>query len=188
MITITVAEKVIPKRDPKPEKVQQVQTLSELLDRSAGLVLTDYRGLTVADKAELTRRLRDANAEYHVVKNTLFRLAYGERGEDPAALLAGPTAIAFALEDPVAPAKVITDFIKEKKKGTVKGGVVDGRLFDSEGVEQLAKLPPKPLLLAQVAGALQSPMSSMAFCLQGVLGNMARVLQAVHDQKSGAGA
>jgi len=186
--TITTAEKVIPKRDPKPEKIQQVATLNELLDRSAGLVLTDYRGLTVAEKAELTRRLRDANAEYHVVKNTLFRLAYAERGDDPSELLAGPTAIAFALEDPVAPAKVITDFIREKKKGTIKGGVVDGRIFNTEGVEQLAKLPPKPQLLAQVAGTLQSPMSSMAYCLNGVLGNLARVLQAIQEQKSGAGA
>ncbi|MCC2670953.1 MAG: ribosomal protein [Armatimonadetes bacterium] len=187
MSTISV-EKVIPKRAPKPEKIAQVETLSDLLDRSAGVVLTDYRGFTVAEKAELTRRLRDANAEYHVVKNTLFRLAYAERGENPESLLAGPTAVAFALDDPVAPSKVISDFIREKKKGTVKGAIVDGRVFDAAGAEQLSKLPPKLQLLAQVAGTLQSPMSSMAYCLQGVLGNMARVLQAVHEQKSGAGA
>lgn len=188
MSTISVAEKVIPKRDPKPEKIEQVSTLTDLLDRSAGVVLTDYRGLTVAEKADLTRRLREANAEYHVVKNTLFRLAYGERGENPETLLSGPTAVAFALDDPVAPAKVVSDFIREKKKGTIKGGIVDGRIFDAEGVEQLSKLPPKPQLLAQVAGTLQSPMSSMAFCLQGVLGNLARVLQAIQEQKAGTGA
>jgi len=186
--TISEAEKVIPKRDPKPEKIAQVSTLSDLLDRSAGVVLTDYRGFTVAEKAELTRRLRVANAEYHVVKNTLFRLAYAQRGEDPDTLLAGPTAVAFALEDPVAPTKVVFDFIKEKKKGTVKGGIVDGRVFDGTGMEQLSKLPPKQQLLAQVAGTLQSPMSSMAYCLQGVLGNMARVLQAIQDQKAGTSA
>lgn len=188
MIEIAVEEKVIPKRDPKPEKVQQVALLNDLLDRSAGLVLTDYRGLTVAEKADLTRRLREANAEYHVVKNTLFRLAYAERGEDPSALLEGPTAIVFALEDPVAPAKALTDFIREKKKCAVKGAVVDGKIFDPAGVEALAKLPPKQQLLGQVAGTLQSPMSSMAFCLQGVLGNLARVLNAIHEQKAGAGA
>jgi len=181
-------EKTIPKRAPKPEKIQQVQTLTDLLDRSAGLVVTDYRGFTVAEKAELTRRLRDANAEYHVVKNTLFRRAYGERGQNPDEILAGPTAIAFALDDPVAPAKVVSDFFREKKKGIIKGGVVDGKIFDAAGVEQLSKLPPKQQLLAQVAGTLQSPMSSMAYCLNGVLGNMARVLSAIHEQKAGSGA
>ena len=188
MSTISVAEKVIPKRAPKPEKIQQVETITDLLSRSAGVVLTDYRGFTVAEKAELTRRLRGADAEYHVVKNTLFRLAYAERGENPAALLEGPTAVAFALDDPVAPAKVISDFLREKKKGVVKGAIVDGRVFDAAGAEELSKLPPKKELLAKVAGTLQSPMSSMAYCLNGVLGNMARVLNAIHEQKAGAGA
>jgi large subunit ribosomal protein L10 len=185
---ISINEKVIPHRDPKPEKVEQVATITELLDRSSGLVLTDYRGFTVAEKAELTRRLRDAGAEYHVVKNTLFRRAYAQRGEDPADMLEGPTAVVFALEDPVAPSKAVLDFIREKKKGVVKGGVVDGRVFDPEGVKQLAELPPKNQLLAQVAGTLQSPLSSMAYCLQGVLGGFARALQALHDQKNEAGA
>ena len=187
MNPITTEEKTIPRRDPKPEKVEQVSTISRLLDRSAGVVLTDYRGLTVAEKADLTRRLREANAEYHVVKNTLFKLAYGQRGEDPSTLLEGPTAVVFALEDPVAPAKALTDFIKEKKKASVKGAVVDGRIFDAAGVEALSKLPSKPQLLAQVAGTIQSPLSSMAYCLNGVLGNFARALHALHEQKAGAG-
>jgi large subunit ribosomal protein L10 len=100
-------------------------------------------------------------------------------------MLEGPTAIAFALEDPVGPAKVVTDFIREKRKGVVKGGIIDGRLFDPAGVEQLSKLPTKAVIMAQVAGALQSPLTSMAFCLQGVLGNFARALNALHDQKTG---
>jgi len=162
--------------------------MSELLDRAAGLVLTDYRGLTVADKAELTRRLRQAGAEYHVVKNTLFRRAYGERGEDPSGLLEGPTAIAFAMEDPVAPAKVVLDFIREKKKGVVKGGVVEGRIYDVEGVTKLSQLPSRPQLLAQVVGTIQGPLSGLVYSLQGVLGNFVRTVQAIHDQKAGEGA
>jgi large subunit ribosomal protein L10 len=182
---IPISEKTIPHRDPKPEKVQQVQTISELLDRASGVVLTDYRGLTVAEKADLTRRLRAVDAEYHVVKNTLFRRAYGERGEDPGALLEGPTAIAFALTDPVAPAKVLTDFIREKKKASVKGAVVDGKLFDAAGVTKLAQLPPKDVLMAQVVGSIQSPLSGLVYSLQGVLGNFVRTVQAIHDQKAG---
>lgn len=185
MITISVAEKEIPKREPRPDKVEQVATMSELLDRSAGLVLTDYRGFTVAEKAELTKRLRDAGAEYHVVKNTLFRLAYAERGEDPGELLAGPTAVAFALEDPVAPSKVILDFIREKRKGTVKGGIVDGRVFDLDQVTKLSQLPPKDQLIGQVVGAIQGPLAGLVFSLQGVIGNFVRTVQAIHDQKAG---
>ena len=180
----TISEKNIPYREPKPEKVEQVATITELLDKSNGLVLTDYRGFTVAEKAALTRKLREVNAEYHVVKNTLFRRAYGERGENLTELLEGPTAIAFALEDPVGPAKVITDFIKEKRKGTVKGGVVDGKLFDVEGITRLSQLPPKNVLIGQVVGAIQGPLAGLVFSLQGVIGNFVRTVQAIHDQKA----
>lgn len=183
---IPISEKQIPHKEPKPYKVEQVAGLKELLDRSAGLVLTDYRGFTVAEKADLTRRLREKGAEYHVVKNTLFRLAYAERGEDPSAMLEGPTAIAFALEDPVAPAKVVLDFMREKRKGTVKGGVVDGRIFDLPGVTKLSELPPKDQLIGQVVGSIQGPLAGLVFSLQGVLGNLARTLQAIHDQKASA--
>lgn len=181
---IPISEKTIPHRDPKPEKVEQVASISDLLDRSSGLVLTDYRGLTVQEKADLTRRLRAAGAEFHVVKNTLFRLAYRNRGDDPAELLSGPTAIAFALEDPVGPAKVVTDFIREKRKGVVKGGIVDGRLYDVEAVTRLSQLPPKDQLLAQVVGAIQGPLAGLVFSLQGVLGSFVLTLQAIHDQKA----
>ena len=182
---IAISEKEIPHRDPKPEKVQQVATLTELLDRSSGVVLTDYRGFTVAEKADLTRRLRQAGAEFHVVKNTLFRRAYGERGGDPSAMLEGPTAVAFALEDPVAPSKVLLDFMREKRKGVVKGGIVEGTVYDLEGVTQLSQLPPKDQLLGQVVGAIQGPLAGLVFSLQGVLGNLVRTLQAIHDQQAG---
>lgn len=183
MSTITV-KKEIPYREPKPEKVEQVQFLSELLEKSAGLVLTDYRGLTVSDKADLTRRLRQAGAEYHVVKNTLFRRAYGERGGDPSAMLEGPTAIAFALEDPAAPAKVVTDFIKEKKKGAVKGGIVEGKIFDVEGVNRLSQLPPKDVLIGQVVGSIQAPLTGLVFTLGGLLSELVMTIQAIHDQQA----
>jgi large subunit ribosomal protein L10 len=185
---IPIADNGLPAREPRPEKVEQVATISELLDRSAGVLLADYRGLSVAEKADLTRRLREANAEFHVVKNTLFRRAYGDRGEDPAGMLEGPTAVAFALEDPVRPAKILLDFVREKRKGTIKGGVVDGRVFDLPAVTKLSELPPKDQLLGQVVGAIQGPLAGLVFSLQGVLGNFVRTVQAIHDQKAGAGA
>lgn len=184
---IPITETTLPRKEPRPEKVQQVAALAQLLDRSAGIVLTDFRGFTVAEKAELTRRLREVGAEYHVVKNTLFRRAYGSRGEDPGKLLEGPTAVAFALDDPVRPAKVLLEFIREKRKGAIKGGIVDGRLFDTPAIEKLSELPPKDVLLAQVVGAVQGPLAGLVFTLQGVLGNLVRTLQAIHDQKASAG-
>jgi large subunit ribosomal protein L10 len=183
---IPISEKVIPYREPKPEKVEQVATLTDLLDRSSAVLLADYRGLTVAEKADLTRRLREADAEFHVVKNTLFRRAYGERGEDPSEWLSGPTAVAFALNDPVTPSKVLLDFIKEKRKGVVKGGVVDGRLFDEKQITQLSQLPPKDQLIAEVLGSIQSPLTNMVFTLQGVLSEFLLTLQAIGDQQGGA--
>jgi large subunit ribosomal protein L10 len=182
---ITISEKAIPYRPPKPEKIEQVSTISDLLDRSAGLVLTDYRGFTVAEKADLTRRLREKNAEYHVVKNTLFKRAYAQRGDDPSEKLEGPTAVIFALEDPAAPAKVIVDFIREKRKGVVKGGIVEGRVYDLKGVTALSELPSKEVLLGQVVGSIQGPLAGLVFSLQGVLGNFVRTVQAIHDQKAG---
>lgn len=184
----TISEKEIPHREPKAAKIEQVSTLSDLLDRSSGVLLTDYRGFTVKEKTDLTRRLRAANAEYHVVKNTLFRLAYKERGEDPGTLLEGPTAVAFALEDPVVPAKVILDFIKEKRKGSVKGAIVDGKVFSTEGVTKLSELPPRSQLIAQVVGAIQGPLYGLVWSLQGVTGNLVRTIQAIHDQKAGGDA
>ena len=183
---ITIAEKTIPHRDPKPEKVEQVATISDLLDRSSGLFLTDYRGFTVAEKADLTRRLRAAGAEYHVVKNTLFRRAYGERGENADALLSGPTAVAFALEDPVAPAKIVLDFVREKKKGEIKGAVIDGKVIGVDAVKTLSELPPKEVLIAQVVGTIQGPVNGFVWGIQDLLAGFVRVVQAIHDQKAEA--
>ncbi len=188
VISISVNEKNIPAAVPTARKIEQVANLSDLIGRSKGLYITDYRGFTVAEKADLTRRLRAADAEFHVVKNTLFKLAYADSGEDPAALLEGPSAVAFALGDPVAPAKIVLDFIKEKKKGTVKGAVVEGRVYDIDSVTKLSELPSRDQLIAQVVGAVQGPLYGLVFSLQGVLGNFVRTVQAIHDQKAEAGA
>ncbi len=181
-----ISAQEIPHRDPKPQKIEQVAMLKALVTQSSGLYLTDYRGFTVAEKADLTRRLRAAGAEYHVVKNTLFRLAYGDSGEDPGEMLAGPSAIVFALADPIAPAKVVLDFIREKRKGAVKGAIVDGRRYGPESVQKLAELPPRDILLGQVVGAIQGPLYGLVFTLESLIGNLVRTVQAIHDQKAAA--
>jgi len=178
--------KTIPHRPPKPAKVERVSEITDLLARSKGTILTDYRGLTVTEITDLRRRLQGAGAELHVVKNTLFKIACGDRAEPLEPFLSGPTAVAFALDDPVAPAKMIFDFMREKRKVEVKAGLIDGSLFSTEQVRQLSQLPSRDQLIAQVVGAIQSPLSGLVGTLQGIVNEFVWTLQAIHDQKSEA--
>jgi large subunit ribosomal protein L10 len=165
--------------------VGAVAEIGALLEKSAGAILTDYRGLTVSEITELRKRLREQGAEYHVVKNTLFRRALNN-GEGLNPFLEGPTAVAFALEDPVGPAKVLVDFIREKRKVAVKAGYIDGRVYTADQMTALSKLPSKQVLLGQAVGAIQSPMSGLVFTLQGVISKFVYTLQSIADQKAGS--
>ena len=167
--------------------MQQVGELSRLLSESSGAILTDYRGLTVSEITDLRRRLQGAGAEYHVVKNTLFKIACGDRIGELEEHLTGPVAVAFALQDPVAPAKTIFDFIREKRKAEVKVGLIEGRVYQAEGVRQLSQLPPRQVLIGQAIGIMQAPIYNLVGTLQGIINNFVWTLQAIHDQKAGAG-
>lgn len=172
---------------PKEEKIEAVQELRKNIEGSSSLLLTDYRGLTVSEITNLRKNLRGAGAEYKVVKNTLFRLA-AEKLADSGVydLLAGPTAVAFVQNDPIAPAKAIMDFAKEHKELEVKGGYVEGRLLSAEQIQALSKIPSKEVLLAQLLGSMQSPISGLIGTLQGLMSNLVYTLQAVSDQKAAA--
>lgn len=175
---------------PRADKVAVVGTMEDLLAQSKGLIFTEYRGLTVAEITNLRRKLRETGGEYHVVKNTLFRRALGSKlTPEVEALLAGPTAVAFATEDAVATSKALLDFLKElrnKPEVVVKGGLVDGRLYSVEQVTALSKIPPRQVVLGQALGTLQAPLSNFAGTLHGVLSEFARTLQAVIDKQSEA--
>jgi len=167
---------------PTAEKEQAIQDLTELIGRSHGAILTDYRGFTVSEITDLRKRLREHGAVYHVVKNTLFKRAL-QNGEGLTPYLEGPTAIVFALQDPVAPAKTILDFIREKRKGVVKAGYIDGTVYTEPQVGELSKLPSRDMLIAQVVGGIQSPLSGLVGTLQGVLSNFVYTLQAIVDKQ-----
>jgi large subunit ribosomal protein L10 len=169
---------------PTAEKEQVIQELSDLVGRSKGAILTDYRGFTVAEITELRKRLREHGAEYHVVKNTLFKRALQD-GESLSAFLEGPTAIAFALEDPVAPAKTLLDFIREKRKGVVKAGFIEGQVYSEPQVEALSKLPSRDMLVAQVVGGIQAPIANLIGTLDGIISEFVRTLQAIADKQGG---
>lgn len=171
----------------KQQKVEFVEQLSTKLAESKGVVLVDYRGLTVKQDTELRKKFRDAGVEYLVVKNTLLNLAASDQGiEGLDEFLSGPTAVAFGLADPVAPAKILKDFIKETKKMEIKAGILGTKVIDAKEVDALAELPSKDQLIAMLLRALQSPISGLVNCLQGNIRNLVYVLEAVRKQKESA--
>lgn len=159
--------------------------MRQAIDGSGALILTDYRGLSVSEITDLRRKLRQAGAEYKVVKNTLFRLAAGNLVEQGMAeMLEGPTAIAFVQSEPIAPAKTIVDFMVEHKTLQMKGGYFEGSVLSADQMKALSKIPPKEVLLAQAVGAIQAPISGFVGTLQGLLSGLVYTLQAVSEKKA----
>jgi large subunit ribosomal protein L10 len=162
----------------RPEKLEAVENLKGKLNAAKGLVLADFTGLTVSEANELRRKCREAEVEYKVVKNTIARLAVkeaeiGELEEH----FRGPVALALSETDSIAPARVLAAFRKEVQKLTFKAGYVEGRLFTAEEVREIAALPSKEGLVAQVIGALQAPMGQIVWTLEGVLRDLVSVIE-----------
>ena len=171
----------------KTERQATVESLTELLKGSPNVFVTDFSGLNVLRMTELRRRLRGAGVEYVVVKNTLAQRAFAANGVH--ALdehLAGPTGLVLSGTDAMAGAKVLTDFAKEFEKPAIKIGLVDGRPVTPEQVKRLADLPPREVLLAQLAGYIQAPMAQFAGVMNGLLSQMVGALEALRAQRSAA--
>ena len=166
------------------EKKQLVEELKSKIGAAKSIVIVDYKGLTVFEDTELRKALRAANVEYRVLKNRLMQKAFNELGYaefDEA--LNGPTAVAFANGDPVAPAKILLESADKTKKITVKCGMVDGAFITSDGVKELATLPPKEVLLAKLLGTLMAPISGFARVLNETVAGLARVLNQIAEKK-----
>lgn len=165
-------------------KENEVAELQGLFTNCQAAILTDYRGISVSEDVTLRAKLREAGIEYRVAKNTLLKIACNNSGNTELdTFLSGPTAIAFA-DDPVAAAKILSEFAKSSKKTEIKAGLLNGQFMDAASVESLAKLPSREVLLAQVAGGLVAPMSSFAGVLSGMLRQVVTVFDAVREQKS----
>lgn len=176
---------------PTERKNQQIEEIAERLSRARAVVVTDYRGLRVTEIGEVRRRFRDQGIEYLVVKNTLTRFAAERTGREALIqFLKGPTAIAFSYVDEILPAKVVQDFLRANPRTVLKvrGAVLDGRPFDAAGVQRLAQMPPKPILVAQLLGGLQAPASRLAGVLQANLRELANVLDQRRQQLEGPAA
>ena len=169
----------------RTEKEQLVAELKEKLESATALYYTDFTGLNVKRMTDLRRRLRKANVEYVVIKNTLALRAVNESGL-VGSKLKGPTGLVVA-KDPVAAAKVITDFAKENdKKPAVKGGVFEGKAIDTAQVTKLASMPSREQMLAELGAGLQAPMAGFLGALNGVLYMFAGALEGLRAQKEGA--
>ncbi len=154
-------------------KEVKVAEIKEKLEKAQAVVLAKYQGLTVEEDTLLRKNLREAGVEYKVYKNTLVTLAAKELGiEGIAEYLEGPVSIAFGYDDVTAPARILNDFAKDHKALELKAGIVDGELYDSAKIQQLATIPSKEVLIAKLLGSIKSPISSFA-----------RVISAIADSK-----
>src|SRR6266576_2284206 len=169
------------------EKVAAVAELTERFKDSSGAVLTEYRGLTVAQLAELRRSLGD-HATFAVVKNTLTKIAVTEAGlgDQLSSLLAGPPAIAFVEGDVVEAAKGLRDFAKANPLLVIKGGVLDGKAITPSEITKLADLEPREVLLAKLAGAMKASLAGAAATFNALPVQMAQLAEALRVKRDAA--
>ncbi len=169
---------------PTPEKAQVIEQARDWVGKSVGMVFTDYQGLKVKEIQELRANLKAKNAEIHVIKNTLFRIAAGDDVVEklPYEAHNGTTAVAFVYGAEGETAKVLTDFATKNKKLQIKGGYFGGKFFDTKGVEAISKLPSKDQLIAQVLGAIAAPLSNLVGVVEALYADPIRVIGAVADK------
>ena len=169
----------------RSDKEQLVNELRDKIEGAKALYFTDFTGLNVKRMTDLRRRLRKAGVEYVVIKNTLALRAINESGLT-GSRLRGPTGVVVA-KDPVAAAKLITDFARENdQKPAVKGGLFEGTALDEAQVKKLASMPSREQMLAELGAGLQAPLSGFLGALNGLLYQMVGALEALKAQKEGA--
>jgi large subunit ribosomal protein L10 len=170
----------------KTQKEQLVSELKGKIDGAKALYFTDFTGLNVKRMTELRRRFRKAGVEYVVIKNTLALRAVNEAGLT-GGKLKGPTGVVVA-RDPVAAAKVITDFAREnEQRPALKGGLFDGQVLTNDQVKKLASMPSREQMLATLGASMQAPLSMFLGAMSSLLSNLAGVMESLKQQKEAAG-
>lgn len=178
--------------NPRPEKVAVVEEVQEKLAAAEAAIITEYRGMTVAQMSGLRRQLREQGGEYRVYKNTLVRIAANNLQLDLDALLVGPTAIAFvgtkvdgSSGDIAGVAKALRGYSREVPALIVKGGVLGTRTIDAEDARNLADMPSREQVLSQLAGLLEAPLAQMASLIEAPVRDIAYAVQALVDKQGG---
>jgi len=169
----------------KTQKQEVITELNGKLSSAKAAILTDFKGMSVAEITEFRNELRKSGVEYRVVKNTLTkRAAAGTSAEQLDSYLNGPTGLVMGFDDPVAPAKAVMDFAKKQQKLTVKVGLVEGTVASIDQLKAIAALPSKPELLSTMAAAFQAPASKMVRLLNATVAQLGYALTALKDKKT----
>lgn len=171
---------------PKQEKIDAVEGVKEKLSRAKSVIVTDYRGLTVAQMTDLRNKLRAEGAEYKIVKNRLAKIALKDSGMNTMdEALKGTTGLAFGIKDPVGPAKVVAAYAKDNEKFKIIAGLMDNRLLTAAEIGELAKTPSREVLLSRMLGSLTSPVQKLAFGLNQTAAKIVYAIDAVRRLKGG---
>jgi large subunit ribosomal protein L10 len=171
----------------KARKAEIVADLEKLLEKSQVAIVADLSGFTVAEITQFRRKLDKDNAVCRIAKNTLIEIASAKNQFAALKEIAqGPTALILGLEDPAAPAKTTTQFMKQIKKGKVRGGVLENKLLSAADVTGLAELPSKEQLLSSIAGGLDSGARGIVSIINNVMGDLASLIEEVAKKNSGA--
>jgi large subunit ribosomal protein L10 len=171
----------------RTEKQTVIDALTAKLAEARAIYVTDYQGLTVGRVTDLRRRLHKAGVDYLVVKNTLaLRALKAAAVPGLDTHITGPTAFALSQRDAAAAAKVLTDFAKEFEKPALKAAIVDGRAVTPDQVKRMAALPPREVLLAELAGTLQAPLAGFLGALSGLLSTFVGAVEALRVQRENA--
>lgn len=172
---------------PSQKNIASLEELSQKLDRSKTTILTNYKGLTVDKFTQLRNQLKEIGGEIKVYKNTLLKLAFKNKdyqNQSTDKTMQGPSAVVFAYEDELAPVKKVHDFAQQNQLPKFKFGFLGKDFIDADRVKQLGELPAKEVLLAQVVGSLNSPISGFVNVLQGNMRKLVYILKAVKQNKN----
>jgi len=169
----------------KDSKKEILRDLIVKFKESKGVILTDYQGMNVSQISSLRNELKEEKVEFKVVKNTLLEKASEELNvEDLTKDLIGCTAMAFCSDDGVAPARLLKEYFRKNKINLkIKSGLINGRVFNPEKIMEIASLPSKDVLIAQIINGIKSPLYSLVFILQGPLRGLVYTLEAIKKQK-----
>lgn len=168
----------------RTDKAKVVESLQNSLKEARSAFLIDFRGLKVVDATELRRRIKRASAGYKVVKNTLARRAFKDTALDQLSEhLRGTTAIAYSKDDPVALARILTEFARSVPAITFKAGLVEGKLVQADQIAEIARIPPRQELIAKLLFLLNTPVSRLATVLNAPLRNLASALKQIAEKK-----
>ena len=165
-------------------KIALVDEIKEKIEKSQSIILVNNHGLTVEEVTKLRKELREHGVDYKVYKNTMLKRAFDATGNEAANdLLVGPTVVAFGIEDAVQPAKILNDFAEDNERLEIKGGLLDGRIVSVDEVKELAKLPSREVLIAQLLGGLNAPIQGLATVLSGNIRGLAVALNQIREKK-----